>query len=162
MKNYTEHSSGRKKKDNNLVKFPDMAKRINQYLKEEDLRLDFTGYMHTIHRYFSMQEQDLYEVYHLMTECNLWSHYLSEVENFIQQKLLSIQMEVDRLDAYFDKKTPNESLDKAIEATTAKAKDFAVFHKQLMAQRILFEKGYWHCFKVYGKGINTLTYKSLD
>lgn len=162
MKKYKERSSGRKKKSHTPLSFQDMAKRINFYLKEENLNLDFRGYSKTIMRYFRLQDHDLYEAYQLMVECNLWSNYMSDVENFVQLKLLELQAETDRLSADFNKKIPDEILEQSIKASKQKTKDFAIFHKQLIAQKALFEKGFWHCYKLYGKDINTLKYKISD
>lgn len=162
MAKYNKYSSGRKKKAYKALDFPDMAKRINAYLKEEGLNLSFQGYKNTILSYLRLQEHDLYTIYQLMTECNLWSNYFSEVENFIQIKYLEYETETDRLLAFFNKKFPEESLEEAIKQNQYKTRDFKVFYNQLVSQRKLFEKAYWHCYKLYGKGNHTLNYKSIN
>ncbi|PLS19719.1 hypothetical protein CVD28_04720 [Bacillus sp. M6-12] len=162
MKTYKEGSSGRKKKSQSPLRFEDMAKKINFYLKEENLNLNFKGYKEVVMRYFRLQDHDLYEIFQVMTECNLWSNYMSDVENFIQAKTLDYQMEADRLNAYFDKKVPNEELELEIKKAKWKAKEFTIFQKQVIAQKVFFEKSFWHCYKLYGKGINTMTYKTMD
>jgi hypothetical protein len=159
---YKEGSSGRKKKNDAPLKFQDMAKKINFYLKEENLNLNFKGYTETVLRYFRLQDHDLYEIYQVMTECNLWSNYMADVENFIQVKTLELQVETDRLNACLNKKVPDEQLELEIRKSKWKAKEFSIFHKQVIAQKIFFEKSFWHCYKLYGKGINTLRYKTMD
>jgi hypothetical protein len=162
MKKYANESSGRKKKNQSPHKFQDMAKRINFYLKEESQNLDFKGYNETVIRYFRLQEHDLYEIFQVMTECNLWSNYMLDVENFIQMKKLELDVEKDRLTALLDKKIPDENVDNALKVAKYKAKEFAIFYKQVMAQKGFFEKSFWHCYRLYGKAINTMKYKTLD
>jgi MarR-like DNA-binding transcriptional regulator SgrR of sgrS sRNA len=161
MNQYKERSSGRRKKQNSSFTFQELAKRINFYLRQEGIRLTFQGYTDTVSRYSQLQEHDLYEVYQLMTQCNLWSNYLSEIENLIQLKSLEAQVELDRLKAYYKKKTKNESLEQAIKKAKTKAKEFHLFYHQLIAQKTFFENAFWHCLKIYEQGTNTLHYKTL-
>lgn len=161
MNRYNERSSGRRKNQNSSLRFRDLAKKINFYLKPEGISLTFQGYTDTVSRYAQLQEHDLYEVYQLMTECNLWSNYLSEVENLIQLKLLEAQLELDRLKAYQKKKTKNEALEQAIKKAKTKTKEFQLFYRQLITQKTFFEKAFQHCLTTYEKGIAALHYKTI-
>lgn len=162
MKHYQKEKSGRKKQSHAPLKFQDMAKRINAYLKEEDENLDFKGYTETVVRFFRIEDYDMYEIYDVMTECNLWSNYLLDVQNYIQLKKLSLDLEVDRLNAFVEKKIPNNDLQREIQETKNKTKEFLVFYKQLVAQQKFFERSFWHCYRLYGKAVNTMTYKTID
>lgn len=162
MKHYNRGRSGRKKQSHFPIKFQDMAKRINVYLKEEDENLDFKGYSDTVIRFFRLEDHDMYEVYDVMTECNLWSNYLLDVQNFIQLKKLTLDLEVDRLNAFVEKKVPNNDLQREIQEARSRAKEFSVFYKQVIAQQKFFERSFWHCYRLYGKAVNAMTYKTID
>lgn len=162
MKHYNRGRSGRKKQSHSPLKFQDMAKRINVYLKEENENLDFKGYSDTVIRFFRLEDHDMYEAYEVMTECNLWSNYLLDVQNFIQLKKMMLELEVDRLNAYVEKKVPNNDLQRQIQDMKNRTKEFSVFYKQIIAQQKFFERSFWHCYRLYGKAVNTMIYKTID
>jgi len=160
LKDFKETSN--RKKKYSRVEFQEMEKLINLYLQDEGFSLNFNGYSEIRLKYFRLQDTDLYETYQLMIECNLWSNYMIDVENIVQFYWLDTIVEKERLEGLFDKKAPDEQLEKDIKFLKKKVKDFAIFHKQIIAQKVFFEKAFWHCYKVYGKATNTLLYKTFN
>ena len=146
----------------NTVKFQDLAKAINHYLNEDKVVLTFQGYRETLLKYFRLADNNLLDSFELMTECNLWSNYVIDVEGIVQAKYLSLILEIDSLKALIDKQRLNEDLEKQIAVLIKKSKDFNLFLKLLNGQKRFFERAFYHCVKVYSRGINTLRYKNLD
>lgn len=145
-----------------ILNFQNVAKKINTYLKEDNIFLSFEGYKETISEYLSLQENDIETAYKLMIESNLWNNYLCEVEGMVQVKMLNSQLEVDILKADKISRVKNEELEAKIKTANNKHYSLKLFYKQVKGQRKFFIKAYYHCLGVYNSSKNTLTYKSLD
>lgn len=148
-------------KKSELLKFQPLAKRINHYLKDDNIDLSFLGYTDTLNRYFRLSDNDIIEAFELMTETNLWSQYFSDLEGIIQIKFSEIEIKRDMLKAMQDKKNPDEKLDKKIKELSQKHRYFKIFIKQINTQKKFFDKAFYHCLKVYNSGMNSLNYKSF-
>lgn len=150
------------KKNNNHMKFQDMAKKINTYLVIEKISLNFDGYNETVARYFRLDDSDISEAYSLMTECNLWNNYFADIEGIVKYYTLSSQISLDKFNATYNKKLENEVLDRRFDILSKRYKDFKVFSKQIMAQKVFFENAFWHCYKIYAKSVKTyMNYNNL-
>lgn len=147
---------------NDFIRFQDLAKVISHYLEDDGLSLTFQGYNDTVSHYFKLDDNNLPDAFLLMTQCNLWSNYLADVEGIIQAKTLDLITQIDGMEALEDKKKPDDNLESSIEYLTRVHKQFTLFYKQVANHRNFFERAYLHCFKVYSRGINTLRYKCLD
>lgn len=147
-------------KQNELFKFESLAKRINKHLQEEGIPLNFKGYKETVSRYFAMQDNHLVEVFGLMAECNLWSQYFSDLEGIVQKKQLDIELSIDVLKATLNKN--DEQTTFKMNNLLLQLKDFKAFLSKIYAQQTFFNTAFYHCVKIYSKGVNTLSYKILD
>ena len=148
------------KKD--FVRFQDLAKLINHYLKDEGITLTFKGYNETLRDYFRMDDNNTPVAFELMTHCNLWANYFGDIEGVIQSKALELQLNIDQLKAQEDKKNPEEERLTTITELTKKHKDLVLFLKYLKNQRKFFDKAHLHCYRVYAQIVNTLRFKSLN
>lgn len=146
----------------NRLKFIEMAKRINIYLKEEGLYLTFEGYTETINEYLSMIETDLESLSNLSYDLNLWSNYFGELEGFIEIRMLKFENKYLYLEGFFDKRLPNLEIENQIKDTKKIYSHFKLFLKHVINQRKMFEKAHKHCLKEYDKSLNNLLYKYND
>lgn len=152
-------STSPKKKDG--TRFQTMARRINVYLDKEGSPLSFEGYTETVRNYFRLQDIDLYETFMLITECNLWSNYMSEVENIIQFHKDRVELETNQLEAKISKKSPENELDVLHAQKKKELQDFKLFYKQVQVQKKFFIQAHLHCKRLYAKNFHALLYKDL-
>lgn len=145
-----------------ILSFQNVAKKVNSYLKEDNLSLTFEGYKETIKDYLSLQDTDIDTAYNLIVDCTLWSNYLSEVKSIIQVKMLQAQLNLDILKAQEEKKVEDEDLKEKIKQANSKCITFKLFYKQLKAQQKFLTKAYYHCMKVYYSSSSKLTYKMIE
>lgn len=146
----------------NRLKFMEMAKAINSYLKEEGLCLNFKGYTETIREYLSMINTDIELLSTLSYDLNLWANYFGELEGFIEMKMLKLENKYLYLECFFNKKQTNIELEKQLNETKMKYKHFKLFLKHIINQKKMFEKAYKHCLWEYDKSLNNLLYKYND
>lgn len=145
-----------------ILNFQDVAKKVNTYLKEDNISLTFQGYRETIRDYLSLQDNDIDTAYNLIIDCNLWGNYLNEIEGIIQAKMLNSQLYIDILKADQIKKVENPELNEKIKKENSKYLAFKLFYKQLKAQQRFLLKAYYHCMRVYNSSSNKLTYKIVE
>lgn len=140
---------------NDTLKFKDMVNKINKYLAIEKIYINLQGYDDIITKYFRLGDNDINEAYELMTECNVWNNYFSEIEGIIQYYTLASQLSFDIFNATYNKMLCDNELDRKYMLLDKRYKDFKLFSKQVAAQKKFFEKAFWHCYKIYAKSVKT-------
>ncbi len=159
------NKSGNKKKSisrNDLFKFEPLAIRVNRYLANDDVSLNFEGYNDTIKKYSSLQDNHISVAFNLITECNLWFQFFSDLEGYIKLKELETKLDIDYLNACLDIKNPDINMVRVIGEKTRIHKDLVAFLDQICVQKNFFSKAFYHCMNLYAKGIKTMKYKNID
>lgn len=146
----------------NRLKFIEMAKVINVYLKEEKLSLNFLGYTETIKEYLSMSNIDFDKLGSLTLELNLWSDYFGQLQGLIELKMLKYENKTLYFQSFYDKKVPNEKLENQIRDIKKRFAHFKLFLKHIETQRKMFEQAHKHCLKGYTEALSNLLYKYND
>lgn len=159
-----EGISGVEKKaiQSNRLKFTEMAKVINLYIKEEGFSLTFLGYTDTIVEYLEMSNTDFERLGELALELNLWSDYFGQLQGFIEMRMLKQENKMLYLEAFYNKKTPNEDLEKQIKEAKKRFAHFKLFLKHIETQRKMFEQAHKHCLRAYTEALGNLLYKYND
>lgn len=146
----------RRKKKYEVYSFEDLAHVIHQYLMEDGLALNLSGFRDILQRYFRLQDNHLADVHEVMIDCNLWYNYFSEIEAFIQLKKEEWTLEADWLFAHEVFAEPSESLENKIQSAKERALHYGLFQKHVESQRKFFWKASDHCQKLYKRGVQAM------
>lgn len=140
--------------------FYSVSKRINIYLKEDGLSLNYEGYTDTLNDYINVDTSDLLSIDTLIKELNLWSDYISEVQGIIELYMLKCENKSLYLESLLDKRNPNSKIQKKYNDNLQKYKDYKLYVKMLKGQRKMFIKAYKHCIDLSNKACEQLLYRS--
>lgn len=143
----------------NRLRFIEMAKQINNYLKEENLSLTFGGYTETLRDYLNITNCDLDGLENLSYDLNLWSNYFADLEGFIELRTLKCENKLLYLQGFKEKNVINAKLDKEITKTKEQYKHFKLFQKHIITQKKMFIGAYRHCIREYGEALENILYK---
>lgn len=142
------------------LKFTEMAKVINSYIKEEEgFSLTFLGYTDTIIEYLKVTNENFEGLGSLALELNLWSDYFGQLKGFIEIRVLKFENKLLYLEGFYDKKIVNEELEKQIKDVKKKFAHFKLFLKHVETQCKMFEKAHKYCLKAYTEALGNLIYK---
>lgn len=136
--------------------FQQIAKKLNPILKDSGIPLNFRGYSDTIKDYFQMDDGNLVKVFSMMTDCNLWNNYISDITALIKMESMNISVSLDRIKAFECKEEPNMNISENISQCERVIKDFKILIKQLESKSYFFENAYWHCYKIYSKSFSII------
>ncbi|HCL4480249.1 TPA: hypothetical protein N2D99_002337 [Clostridium botulinum] len=143
----------------NRLRFIQMAKQINAYLKEEKLNLNFEGYTETLRDYLKITNCDLLGLENLTYDLNLWSNYFGDLEGFIELQTLKFENKLLYLQGFVNKKVIDTNLDKEISKAKKQYKHFKLFQKHIVTQKKMFINAYRHCTREYIEALESILYK---
>ena len=143
----------------NRLKFNELAKGINVYLKEENLNLNLGGYTATIQSYLKVNDNDFLSLNKLIKELNLWSDFIGDLEAFIQFKYLKLDNKLQYLNGFFNMNIREKKLLQQINDTQQRVHHFKLFADHLKTQKKMFISAYRNCLKAYDEALKTLNYR---
>lgn len=143
----------------NRLKFNELAKGINLYLKEENLNLDLGGYTVTIQSYLKVNDNDLFSLSELIKDLNLWANFIGELEAFIQYIYLRLDNKLKYLNGFFYMNIKDKDLLQQINDTKIKVDHFKLFSEHLKTQKNMFITAHINCLKAYDEAMKTLIYR---
>ncbi|HBG8471036.1 TPA: hypothetical protein KRH38_003384 [Clostridioides difficile] len=138
------------------LEFIEISKKVGKLFKDRNISLSFEGYKTTLEEYLSCNEYDLENLYHLIIDSNLWSHYFGDLigltDNIYSEKISkSFFLEMEHI-------TKKEEIkDLKIEINL-----FKVFLKRLKIQKKMFDRIHYHCSKMYMDANNNLNFRSFE
>ena len=138
----SSHVVNKKKIKKSLFNFKNMAMKINDYLKDDEITFSFEGYNSLLLHYFKFIENYIDDISDLLTELNLWFNTLSEFEGFIELKYLECELEFDIIIA----KNYNSGSE-FYENMRKKKFHFKEFLRQIQSQKKMILNANWHCSK---------------
>lgn len=143
----------------NRLKFNELAKGINVYLKEKNLNLNLGGYTATIQSYLKVNDNDLLSLSELIKDLNLWSNFIGDLEAFIQFQYLKLDNKLQYLNGFFNMNIRDKELLQQINDTQQRVRHFKLFGEHLKTQKKMFITAYMNCLKAYDEAVKTLNYR---
>lgn len=124
------------------------------YLKENNITLNFRGYNETIEAYKNLKEDDTKLAWELSRDLNAWSEYFADVANLIQKLYLDADTEKIEVLAIAsfeadDKKVANgerlANKDERVVHIRKKRNTLQSFYDELQSKVKFLERAHYHC-----------------
>lgn len=142
----------------NINYFSVLIKKANNFLKEENLTLDFEGYDELVDKYSNLKEDEKEKAWELALEINAWIEYISNITTVLETlymnsetKKLMIQsqtsIDFDAKNVSRGNRYANSS--KKVVRQRQKRNIFKSLYDNLLLKKDFLEKAYYHCKMTY-------------
>jgi hypothetical protein len=134
--------------------FEKLVRMAHEYLKQDGIQLNFSGYTETLIEYANLQEHDVEKAWRLTKELNAWSEYFASIANLIQKVYLDAEtnkMEIQAISSI--EADPNKvangdrlsNKDPRVIEARKKRNVLKALYDELEAKIKFLERAYYHC-----------------
>lgn len=138
--------------------FISVASEVGSFFKEEDITLDFTGYLSTLKEYVRCSEFDVDTLDILVRDLNLWGQYFGDLFSLVT----SIKLKYENKKTYLEAFPPSLKTDRELALSKYKVKRTKLFLKHIRIQQNMFQRLHYHCSKMLNEACEHYTYRAFN